>query len=114
MKVGLGNRHKDDYTTLKGGKMETFMKGHRCINATEMPRGMAQARGKTIVRHLSHLLPATLPSGYDLTEVEPSLGYGADPVILTDRFGRIIYQWEEGEIPLWLDVANVCNQLGLT
>lgn len=49
-------------------------------------------------------------AGLELVEVLP-ISQGVDPYVLYDRWGHIVYQWDEGVEPSWLDVLEVCNRL---
>jgi len=62
---------------------------------------------------ISERLPAGLYGRYELKSFEP-VEMSKDPVVLRNRWHQIIYQWSDGFVPSWIDVLNVCNQLGLT
>ena len=51
-------------------------------------------------------------AGLELIELHP-ISYGADPYILYDRWGHILYQWPDDYEPSWYDVMDICKQLGL-
>jgi len=59
----------------------------------------------------SELLPGQArDQGYRLLSVT----FCHDPYVLYNRFGQVVSQWEPSVIPTWLDVFNVCRDLGLT
>lgn len=61
---------------------------------------------------ISDRLPTGLWGRYELKSFEPAK-MPKDPVVLRNRWHQTIYQWPEGFVPSWIDVLNVCNQLGL-
>ncbi|MBU0778242.1 hypothetical protein KKF82_08285 [Patescibacteria group bacterium] len=75
----------------------------------DVPIGIGSSYSK---ESLSNRLPAGLGVGYELIAFVPEVA--KDPVVLRDRWHHIIYQWQDGFVPSWVDVLNVCNRLGLT
>lgn len=62
--------------------------------------------------NISDLLPASLWGRYELISFAPVSK--KDPVVLRNRWHQIVYQWPDGLVPSWVDVLNICNELGLT
>lgn len=55
-------------------------------------------------------LPAWAPSGWQITNYVESDGAnrgGVDPVVIHDRWGNIVHQWEDGYLPSYAEIANV-------
>lgn len=49
-------------------------------------------------------------AGLKLVELRPPRNsYGADPFILRDRWGRLLYKWPEDYEPSWQEVAEICR-----
>jgi len=82
------------------------------IKREDVPIGVGRSYAED---DLSDRLPRFLWGGYELISFEPKIdrGGGGDPVVLRNRWHQIIYQWPDGYIPSWVDVLNVCNQLGI-
>jgi len=91
-------------------KAQLIPMGH-IIENRELPKAFPPlATGMRTVRYLSRLLPLQIGTGYDLKEVDTGPS-GDDPVILTDRWGHILYEWPEGFTPKEVDVLRVCQGL---
>lgn len=74
----------------------------------DVPIGAGQYYSKT---NLNDRLPRGL-DGYELVAFEPKI-LNADPVVLRNRWGQIVYQWPDDFVPAWVDVLKVCKELGL-
>jgi len=58
---------------------------------------------------------------FDMSDLLPNLAKGAgfelrsltfrlDPVVLYNKFGQVLYEWECGYEPSWLEVYQVCRR----
>ena len=61
----------------------------------------------------SDLLPfGAYLRGWELIELYPSrYSYSADPFVLYDRWGHILYRWPDNYEPGWMEVKDICEQL---
>ena len=71
---------------------------------SELPSGMVDP---VIVRDPSVYLPAWAPSGWRIDCYEEGgSSPAADPVVIHDRFGNIVHQWENGYTPSYTKIAS--------
>lgn len=51
-------------------------------------------------------------AGFELVFLKPPFrDYGADPYIIRDRWGHVIYQWPDDYEPKYIEVMEVCKKL---
>lgn len=79
------------------------------IESEDIPIGASTRYSKV---GLGELLPAGLYGRYELISFAPV--EMKDPVVLRNRWHQILYQWPDGVIPNWIDVLNVCRELGIS
>ena len=95
---------------MDNGKLVGF-DGCPIAHGKQMPRGYSRGM---LERDKTSLLPSLLWGSLDLISYEPRRHqYGADPYVLYDRWGSILYEWPEDYEPNWLEVQEVCQRLGL-
>ena len=50
--------------------------------------------------------------GWHLVELIPArYSYSADPFVLYDRWGHILYRWPDNYEPSWVEVREICEKL---
>ncbi len=88
------------------GKLVGF-DGRAVSHARELPPGLHD------FNEWNHdgLLPTeAIHRGFNLSEFQPRRA--ADPYVLYDRWGHILYQWPDNYRPSLTEVFKVCQQIG--
>lgn len=75
----------------------------------DVPAGITNPR----ISNLSSLLPGTIAHSHKILSFTETSSVRKDPVVLTDLWGHILYQWPDEYIPDWVDVYKACRNLGL-
>lgn len=79
--------------------------GHHVVHSRELPRGMTsceEVRQNELLPHEAYL------HGWELFACYPN--YSADPYVLYDQYGHILYQWPDDYTPSWVEVKEVCER----
>jgi len=93
-----------DETGLSPGKHSAKETGDKMKR--EMPREMTNYREDD----MSSLLPYEALGKLELIALTPKRNYGADPYILYDHWGHILYQWPNDYEPSLTEVREVSQR----
>ena len=92
---------------MDNGKLVGF-DGRPVSHSREKPLGMK--RYGEIRR--SDLLPhEAWARDWELIELYPMRSYSAEPFVLYDRWGHILYRWPDNYEPGWMEAKDICEKL---